>query len=468
MKRDISRIFTVPEEKEGESEQADTCSFQYEDGASGVLSDSKVKEPFTYLNIDCPTPIREINLNKILHAKVMSICSQNKDSELDAQLTRDTKTELSAKLQDVVNSENIPPEKLKGKRCKRSSSLVNYFEGDAHSLSLNDLQQNPRTSSNRVPMRYYSFGLPRVTSDMTDENSDYSPVRNVPVGKHFYNTISDPMNPVFRYDGLPMSRSLHNDYLAQHYQYLDVDRSNESSPVEYISKVSFTDVTAPPTKTEGTTELEATEVAYQKNEEDDNDPDDVQNEKESDEGQTSITEQPEKSDDVPSKQEVYRRSLSLPLKTMTNGYEDEEVKRRSTSYTAGVVESPALRTKTLGGLQLTPLMSKLSVLAMEDKTSGFCSRDTTPGEFKDLSFPSTSVSSGIEQTRKKVETEKKEAELEQEENEDSNGSPKSAVLYLFGQQSMTLILLLEEGISQDPDLIHYLVSWKLHLLKVIN
>ncbi len=91
-------------------------------------------------------------------------------------------------------------------------------------------------------------------------------------------------------------------------------------------------------------------------------------------------------------------------------------------------------------------MSKLISLAIEEKTSGFCSCDTTPGEFQDLNFPGTSdISSVLEFTRRRVSSSRKrEAELEQEDSSECAGAPRSAVLYLCGQQSMSLFLLLEE------------------------
>jgi hypothetical protein len=170
---------------------------------------------------------------------------------------------------------------------------------------------------------------------------------------------------------------------------------------------------------------------------------------------------------APSKQEVYRRSLSLPLKTMiTNDYANEDMRERSTSYTAGVLESPAVKTRSMG-LPVTPLMSKLSSLAIEEKTSGFCSRDTTPGEFRDLSFPGNSDTSSVpEFTRRKVINGKREAELEQEEGTECAEAAINAVLYLFGQQNMSLFLLLEEALGQDPQSIHCLVSTLISLLYV--
>jgi hypothetical protein len=61
-------------------------------------------------------------------------------------------------------------------------------------------------------------------------------------------------------------------------------------------------------------------------------------------------------------------------------------------------------------------------------------------------------------TRRKVISDKKEAELEQEEGSECAEPARDAVLFLFGQQNMSLFLLLEEALGQDPQLIHCLVS----------
>ena len=97
------------------------------------------------------------------------------------------------------------------------------------------------------------------------------------------------------------------------------------------------------------------------------------------------------------------------------------------------------------GLVVTLLTSMLSSLAIEEKTGGFCSCDTTPGEFWELNFPGTSdISSVLEFTRRRVSSSMREAELEQEDSSEYAEAPRSAVLYLCGQQSMSLFLLLEE------------------------
>jgi len=460
MKRDVSRIFTVPEEREGEADQAEDFTVTSETGSiehGGVsLCDNgvEIQESST-----CSTPMKDVHLNKLLHGKALSICSKSSGDEVKMQtVAANNKCDLTVqgKVQDNVSSETHQTEKSIKKKFKASNFLVNYGENRVHSLSLNDLQQNHQISCNRIPIKYYGFGLPRLTQDMVDESNEYSSVKDFPTGKNFYNTISDPLHPVFRYDGLPISRSLYNEKLAHHYQLLEMERSDESSPGGGMSRNSFNNLVSSAavrydTKPEDCDTLSSTGFKLEQN---------VDKSNTDNAELCSIKEEPLNQQQMTSsKQEVYRRSLSLPLKTIiTNDYENGDMRERSTSYTAGVLESPAGKTRIVG-LPITPLMSKLSSLAIEEKTSGFCSRDTTPGEFRDLNFPGTSdISSVLECTRRKVTSRKREPELEQEDSSECAEAPRSAMLYLCGQQSMSLFLLLEEGLGQDPDLIHCLVS----------
>ena len=459
MKRDVSRIFTVPEEREGEADQAEDFTVTSDTGSmehGGVsLCDNDV---IIQASSTCSTPMKDLHLNKLLHGNALSICSKTDGDELKMQtVTANNKRDLAVpgKVQDTISSETRQTEKSKKKKFKASNFLVNYCENGVRSLSLNELQQNPQISCNRIPIKYYGFGLPRLTQDMMDDSNEYSSMKDFPTGKNFYNTICDPLHPVFRCDGLPISRSLYNEKLAHHYQLLDMERSVESSPGGGMSRNSVNNLVSSAsvrydTKPEDCDTLSSTGLKLEQNGDKSN----------TDNGELcSIKEAPIDQQQMTSRQELYRRSLSLPLKTIiTNDYENEDMRERSTSYTAGVLESPTVKTRIVG-LPITPLMSKLSSLAIEEKTSGFCSRDTTPGELRDLNFPGSSdVSSVLEFTRRKVTGRKREAELEQEDSSECAEALRSAVLYLCGQQSMSLFLLLEEGLGQDPDLIHCLVS----------
>jgi len=164
--------------------------------------------------------------------------------------------------------------------------------------------------------------------------------------------------------------------------------------------------------------------------------------------------------------------MSLPLKPLNVVTEvsNGDDRRKSTSECSGAGSSFEFpQRRKLDGLQLTPLMSKLSLLA-DERTSGFCSRETTPSEFRDLSgFSSGAVATTTtnQLIRQKLESvEKETSDGEDELDEDWVNKDESAAclvkteLFLCGYQNMVLVLLMENGTANNPDLIHALVSTK--------
>jgi hypothetical protein len=171
--------------------------------------------------------------------------------------------------------------------------------------------------------------------------------------------------------------------------------------------------------------------------------------------------------------------MSLPLKPLNiaTQVQNGDDWRKSTSECGGSSCEFSQKRK-LDGLQLTPLMSKLSLLA-DERTSGFCSRETTPSEFRDLSGFSggaaTATATITTSTmtnrliRQKLESVEKEAsDGEDELDEDWINKDESAVylekteLFLCGYQNMVLVLLMKNGTANNPELIHTLVSAKIY------
>ncbi|CAH0545655.1 unnamed protein product [Brassicogethes aeneus] len=108
-----------------------------------------------------------------------------------------------------------------------------------------------------------------------------------------------------------------------------------------------------------------------------------------------------------------RKSLTLPLKSLTAELTSPITKNRK--YSSGV--------------QLTPLMSKLTMLAFEEASSGFGSHSTTPGDYRGATptqqnFPYNPI--------KTVKPSK------------ANSTLHKCVLFVCGQQDVVLTLLLKE------------------------
>lgn len=94
-------------------------------------------------------------------------------------------------------------------------------------------------------------------------------------------------------------------------------------------------------------------------------------------------------------------------------------------------------------IPLTPLMAKLSLLAMEQRGGGGGVEVATPGVPTTPLFP--------------VRPTAKANSLKEKVNKE-NEPLEEKVLYVCGYQDMTLLLLLDSATSQDPDNIHSLVS----------
>ncbi|XP_012257296.2 uncharacterized protein LOC105686759 isoform X2 [Athalia rosae] len=442
MKRDTSRIFTVPEEGELDSSQySNGAPFCPPLPATTYSSPAKRKQEITTTDRPkavnpqtpsvCSTPLKDVN--RMLHGTAVSICSAAEDL--------DYKGANENQVMDAGDPNDIPDLVKEALRCKRVNKLKNAPPKekleksgalDRRSMSLPDLTDSSSKHTNRVSLRYYSIGLPKLNQNLQFDYEN-SPQKKLPPGKQFFHTITDPCYPVFRCDGLPVSKALYDDYLATHYQELKsgfIDKtSNESG--DFFKNF-------PQIENGKATVIQGFDCQVVPMSE------------------SPITFDSDVPTDKKSKQEMYRRSMSLPLKSL-NAPEEED-REKSNSEGGSIFDLPQKR--KLEGLQLTPLMSKLSLLA-DERTSGFCSRETTPSEYRDLSSFSTAANQLI---KNKLDAVSNDDESDEEDDLDQDWiSPKKedsslekVELFLCGQQNMVLVLLMEENIGNNKDLVHSL------------
>ena len=447
MKRDTSRIFTVPEEAELDATHynmthcfptsnptAYSSPVKRKEESNNKSERPKYQHPLT--PSVCSTPLKDVN--RVLHGFAVSICATGEEDEskpMDKNQTNEANKNRTET--EEQNMDDIPDVVKEALRCKRLNKLRNATpkeklllkakDRNAISLSLTDLEDSLKKYSSKIVLKTYSLGLPKLNGNLCVDYDTESPKKR----KHrrYYNTITDPFYPVFRNDGLPVSQSLYNEYISSHYQELDQSSRLSELKTEIITSL-------PPLCNNFSLKTENN---------------DIQTESKTNIGLDVRLENK-------SKQETYRRSMSLPLKPL-NALDNED-RRKSTSECGGIFELPQHR--KLDGLQLTPLMSKLSLLA-DERTSGFCSRDTTPSEFRDIS--SFSMINNI-LVKNKLEAVSKEgcSDNDDEIDEDwttatkDEGNYEKCELFLCGHQNMVLFLLMEDGIANDPELIHSLVS----------
>lgn len=209
-------------------------------------------------------------------------------------------------------------------------------------------------------------------------------------------SISDPTFPLLTASGMNISKTLYNIYLNKH-----VNTLHKELTINHLSE----------THTEEWKSLE--DIC-------------------SNDSKKEIEEKPIITD-MRSNLE-HRKSLTLPLKSLSDSEQ---------------LFSPAVRNRNYGGVQLTPLMSKLSMLAAtEERSSGFCSTTTTPSDYKDFrpSFIKNSKNKGSKHRDFKLK--KKSSVL------------RETVLFVCGQQDMVVVLVIEEQASKNQDIITSLVSIK--------
>lgn len=227
--------------------------------------------------------------------------------------------------------------------------------------------------------------------------------------KQVYNTISDPIFPIFSQKKQPLSKSLFDDF-----QNLFITNENFFKPPNEVEKKLE--------KLPEPKKFEPDPVIMRKHSENKNSPSKVlRNQK--------------------------KKMMRLPIKSFS--LETDSGKASSSASVASnnttIFDSPATKTKKYtGGLQLTPLMSKLTLLAMsenENFTSGFSSFELPTPSYYDTPVDNTNRT--IFNRLSKVEEEKHEDEAV------VSDEMKRVDLFVCGQQNMTLMVIAEEDLMKS-------------------
>lgn len=228
-----------------------------------------------------------------------------------------------------------------------------------------------------------------------------------------YNTIADPTYPIFSQKKQPLSKSLFDEY-----QNLFINNANFFKPpvAEKAEKV----IKIPEPK-----KFEPDSMIMKRQPENKNSPSKI------------LRNQKKKMMRLPIK------SFSLEMDSGKPSTSSASVASTSTS----IFDSPSTKTKKyMGSLQLTPLMSKLTLLAMsenENFSSGFSSFDLPTPSYYDTPVDNTNRTLFNRLT--KVEEEKPEANDEDVETDEM----KRVDLFVCGQQNMTLMVIADEGLMKS-------------------
>ncbi|XP_032667504.1 uncharacterized protein LOC116842414 isoform X2 [Odontomachus brunneus] len=408
MKRDTSRIFTVLEEgEEGEPTNFndDTATLQYVPLVPATIQDSsppirrkqqetkqqeraiKATIPATASSLTpsvCATPLKDVN--RVLHDMAMLICSapeevENGEEKNESDRGNGNECKTSTSSSNNHDDDDIPDVVKEALRCKRLNKLRNATSKerlmkrkdlDRRSASLPDLTSvDPCSgSSSRICLPELSKTLSKFDQVSPDFKSDsfHRKSHTNESDKRHSRTITDPCFPVFRYDGLPVSQSLYEQYVTARYDCELRDDDGDSGVYMHRKDKLFeeqlwgklpNDLTNAKSSLtdDGSTTTDAGKVctpedgcAYGLNR-----------------NQQQQQQQSHNSN---------RRSMRLPLKPINLTNEEDHWGTCSGSKSCNLTY---LRKDGLDGLQLTPLISKLSVLAHEQRCWG--PRDNnTPSE----------------------------------------------------------------------------------------
>lgn len=366
---------------------------------SKLESSSVPITPFCGPTSVCSTPLTDIK--KVVHQGTMSICTNPNEAECKHEEVQESfKTEsVNSILSAVEEKSHTSLHSIDCTELLKSTPYVNVgaslYDKKKFS-SMFELREKLKSLTQRVTMKYYNKGL-------TDLNKTPEESPKKEHKKKTFNTITDPTFPVFRNDGKVISKSFYEAYIQTHLTLVNSEISRSKDAPSENNKTQL--------KT-----IEDFDMSF----------------KDFSKKQTVPTEiemQPLKSEQ--------RKSLSLPLKSLTSDSTDS-------------VTTPSYKNERYsGGVQLTPLMTKLSILAMEERSSGFCSKDTTPSEYKDLFTPSQSH---FQFLKKRNSNTAEEQKLPENQN-----TFQKCILFVCGQQDMVVNVLLEEAAVSASEVINKIV-----------
>ncbi|XP_031637723.1 uncharacterized protein LOC116350121 isoform X2 [Contarinia nasturtii] len=404
----------------------------------------------------CSTPMTE---NKVLHGNILPICSNPFNEKNAIPNNNSSRSIIINEPQSIINNKPITPKENKNTNQEMSerkffevsdrflnNTAPNPFGQQVARNSLVDITEAFRKFSKHLSLRpistgftnfmhecdyiadgkVYSYGKSSNDHGVQDDLSidyDADAIDDI-VPNNRYRTITDPTYPVFNSYGKPISRFLFDEIVNQ-----QTENDNNNKNLNAINFNSFDDQ---PQTIRNDLKLADNELKVEK-----------------------AIKSLEKSQ-VPPTNNINRKSLSLPLKSLTNNGDPKHninnVPPPEASNTKNIFDKPEERRK-LTGIQLTPLITKLSILAMnDDRSNSFSSWDTTPG--MELATPLDSVK--LFRRRSSVkgdETDQIRSTLENKSSTEcsDDGELKKVELFICGQNNMTMLLVMKENFGQKHE-----------------
>ncbi|VEN61177.1 unnamed protein product [Callosobruchus maculatus] len=390
MKRDQSLIFTaVPEEGPESSERP---------FVPAVVKKNRPK----FLNLKSAS-IDEASERKSLGARQVGtpLCGQ---TSVASTPVTDLKRMVHQNPLSICTSKGAQPQ---------LGMTVDEVNGTSRTTDIETLNLIPyMTVSSNKPKTKRSTSLTdmnELISSITTDTSQYFNTKN----KHFIKiespkkpkprsrlkSVCDPTFPVCRQDGLCVSRTYYDHFVKSNIEMVKQDLENSKTSKGRINGIMKSELRSTKLNNECTLKADGDNLTAKCND-----------------GVNSV-----KMAFVKGNKD-HRKSLTLPLKSLTTENE-------------GPAQTPLSR-RYSSGVQLTPLLSKLSILAFEDRSSGFGSRETTPSEYRGFTpTKSNAIPFG------KLKKETKPVIKPQDKD-----VMQKCVLFVCGQQDVVLaVLMREEG-----------------------
>lgn len=354
----------------------------------------------------CNTPMTE---NKVLPvANVMSICANPDEQDADVH-NSNGKTAVQQASSSRRNSLKVDVEKFFQNFISNPNKQMTRRKSSA------DLQDALRAISRKLgSFTNYKTDVNRNGNGVTDlDSTDVSPDFIENDERISSRTIGDPTYPVFNSNGQQISRSLFQQFLDQYRRLWGAASEQAGQDAELAALVA---------------EFQEFNLEIQKLDE------------HMRQQAVSAEAEADRNLNVTAKTPRDKRSMRLPLKPAGESSSNTDTATVGTRRVGGGV----------GGVPLTPLMAKLSVLAMNE---------TTPIE---IQTPLTSSKVFPRRSSLKCEdavdalavfSQAPPAQL----NAPTDGLQRTE-LYVCGQQNMTLLLLMEEGSCLKQPIVQKMVS----------
>ncbi|XP_011213231.2 uncharacterized protein LOC105233007 isoform X1 [Bactrocera dorsalis] len=375
----------------------------------------------------CSTPMTE---NKVLQVgNIMSICANpedesnsNKQKIQGANRRNSVKFDFEKFFQNFIANPNKQME-----RRNSFTDLQDSLKKISKKLSLKQFSHSFKTDVNRngsisgiEAMESPDF-IENDDDVEAEQNSDNSDENN-----RTSRTITDPTYPVFNENGQPISRSLFQEFIEKYYRLWADNGSGSGSAKKEVEIAQLIEEF-----TEFDKELKKLDESLCRQDLGDNcNSTQLKTDRNlNTEPATVMTK---------AKTPIDKKLLSLPLKPLADVTANNE---REPPFVIA-------NRKQTGGVPLTPLMAKLSVLALNEEHSGSGAWDVNAVEIQ----TPLNTSKVFSRRNSLICDDAVDALATFSTNTQStrNGL-KRLELYMCGQQNMTLLLLMEEGTAcQQP------------------